>query len=144
MFPDKVIENLSPVDLYKGNTRGCCSLGKGRLSQMESQKEQEGMKSLENGTSVSESKWILNGLPWWSSGWESTCQCREHRFDLWSRKIPRATGQPSPCSTATEARTPQSLCSKGSQHMRSPCTATGESPHAAAKTQHSQKIILNE
>lgn len=47
MFPDKGIENLSPVDLYKGNTRGCCFLGRGRLSQMESQKKQEAMKSNE-------------------------------------------------------------------------------------------------
>ena len=47
MFPDKGIENLSPVELYKGNTRGCCFLGRGRLSQMESQKKQEAMKSNE-------------------------------------------------------------------------------------------------
>ena len=24
------------------------------------------------------------GLPWWSSGWESTRQCRGHGFNLWS------------------------------------------------------------
>ena len=30
------------------------------------------------------------GLPWWSSGWESTLQCRGHRFDPWSRKIPHS------------------------------------------------------
>ena len=24
------------------------------------------------------------GLPWWSSGWESALQCRRHRFDPWS------------------------------------------------------------
>ena len=34
-------------------------------------------------------KWPL-GCPWWSSGWESACQCREHRFDPRSRKIPHA------------------------------------------------------
>ena len=28
------------------------------------------------------------GLPWWPNGKESTCQCRRHRFDPWSRKIP--------------------------------------------------------
>ena len=33
------------------------------------------------------------GLPWWPSGCESTCQCRKHRFNLWSRKILHATGQ---------------------------------------------------
>ena len=33
------------------------------------------------------------GLPWWLSGKESACQCREHGFNLWSRKIPHATEQ---------------------------------------------------
>ena len=28
-----------------------------------------------------------NELPWWLSGEESTCQCRRHGFDPWSRKI---------------------------------------------------------
>ena len=36
------------------------------------------------------------GLPWWSSGLESTCQCRGHGFNPWSRKIPHATEQLSP------------------------------------------------
>ena len=40
------------------------------------------------------------GLPWWSSGYESTCQCRGHRFDAWSRKIPHAAGQLSLCATS--------------------------------------------
>ena len=35
-------------------------------------------------------------LPWWSSGWESTCQCRGHGFDPWPGKIPHATEQLSP------------------------------------------------
>ena len=30
------------------------------------------------------------GLPWWRSGQEPTCQYRGHRFDPWSRKIPHA------------------------------------------------------
>ena len=42
------------------------------------------------------------GLPWWHSGWESACQCRGHRFEPWSRKIPHATEQLSPCATTTE------------------------------------------
>ena len=33
------------------------------------------------------------GLPWWLSGKESTCQCRRHRFNPWSGKIPHAVGQ---------------------------------------------------
>ena len=39
------------------------------------------------------------GLPWWLSGEESTCQCRRHRFDPWSGKIPHAMEQLSPCTT---------------------------------------------
>ena len=30
----------------------------------------------------------IQGLPWWLSGKESTCQCRRHRFNPWVRKIP--------------------------------------------------------
>ena len=36
------------------------------------------------------------GLPWWRSGWESACQCRGHRFEPWSGKIPHATEQLGP------------------------------------------------
>ena len=35
----------------------------------------------------------MEGLPWWNSGQESTCQCRGHRFDPWPRKIPHAAEQ---------------------------------------------------
>ena len=42
------------------------------------------------------------GLSWWRSGWESTCQCREHGFDPWSGKIPHAAEQISPCTATTE------------------------------------------
>ena len=44
----------------------------------------------------------LHGLPWWHSGQESACQCRGHRFNPWSGKIPHATEQLSPCATTTE------------------------------------------
>ena len=30
------------------------------------------------------------------------CQCRGHEFEPWSRKIPYAAGQLSPCTTTTE------------------------------------------
>ena len=36
------------------------------------------------------------GLPWWLSGKESFCQCRRHRFNPWSRKIPHAMGATKP------------------------------------------------
>ena len=39
-------------------------------------------------------KW---GPSWWHSGWESSCQCRGHRFNPWSWRVPRT-----PCATATE------------------------------------------
>jgi len=55
---------------------------------------------------------------------ESTCQCRRHGFNSWSRKIPPASEQQSPCPTTTkpvlqswraattEAYVPWSLCSQ--------------------------------
>ena len=42
----------------------------------------------------------VNGLG--TSLVESACQCRGHRFNPWSRKIPHATEQLSPCTTTTE------------------------------------------
>ena len=67
---------------------------------------------------------LAPGLFWWLSGKEpmSLCQCRRHRFNPWSGKIPHAAGQLSPCTTTikpvlwnlgvktTEALGPQSLC----------------------------------
>ena len=32
----------------------------------------------------------LSGLPSWLTGKESTCPCRRHGFNLWTRKIPHA------------------------------------------------------
>ena len=46
-------------------------------------------------------KSTISGLPWRSSGEESTCLWRWHRFKPWSRTIPHAVGQLSPCTTAT-------------------------------------------
>ena len=40
-------------------------------------------------------------------GKESTCQRRRHGFDPWSRKIPRASEQLSPCAASTEACAPR-------------------------------------
>ena len=52
-----------------------------------------------------------SGLPWWSSGEESACQCRRHGYYPWSGKTtrPHAAGQLSPCTTTTEPE----LCSPG-------------------------------
>ena len=43
-----------------------------------------------------------NELPWWLSGEESTCQCRRHGFDPWSRKISHAVRHLSLSATTTE------------------------------------------
>ena len=52
----------------------------------------------------------------------SLCQCRRHGFDLWSRSIPHAVEQLSPCTTTT-----QSLCSRARElQLPSPCVATNE------------------
>ena len=42
------------------------------------------------------------GLPWRLSDKESICQCRRHRFDPWSRKIPHAAEHLNLCVTAIE------------------------------------------
>ena len=45
---------------------------------------------------------VFKELPWWLSGKESTCQCRGHWFNPWSRKILRAVQQQHPCTPAAE------------------------------------------
>ena len=77
-------------------------------------------------------------------------QCRGNQFDPWSGKIPQASEQPSLFVTSTEAHAPRACAPhKRSGVVRSlrPAareepllTATRESPFAATKTQHSQKI----
>ena len=41
-------------------------------------------------------------FPWWYRGEESACQCRGHRFDPCSGRIPPASEQLSPSTTATK------------------------------------------
>ena len=89
----------------------------------------------------------LPGLPWWRSGWESACQCRGHRFEPWSGKIPHAAEQRGPWATITEpARLELVLCNRrGRDNERPvhrdeewpPLAATRESPRTEMKTQHS-------
>ena len=43
-------------------------------------------------------------LPWWLSGKEPAFQCRRHRFDLRSWKIPHAREQLSLCTTTIEPK----------------------------------------
>ena len=73
----------------------------------------------------------MRGIPWWSSGEESTCQCREHGLDPWSGKILHAAGQLSPCTATTETLKPgvsQRPCSATREALatRGPRTATRE------------------
>ena len=70
------------------------------------------------------------GLPWWLNGKESTCQCRRHGFDPWSRKLPHAVEQLSPYAPTTVARAPSSPCSatREATARRSLHTATREKP----------------
>ena len=99
-------------------------------------------------TAEKASQMMTLGLPWWLSGKESTCRCRRHGFNPWSRKIPHAVGQlilsattaepvlygarelqlPSPRAATTEARVPYSLSSttREATALRSPHTATRE------------------
>ena len=55
------------------------------------------------------------GLPWWSSGYECTCQCQGRGFDAWSGTIPQATGQMNLCTTLPRppALEPVSYCRRG-------------------------------
>ena len=70
-------------------------------------------------------------LPWWLSGKEYTCQCRRHRFDPWSGKIPHAafSHRPQLLSLCSRAQEPQllklespepMLCNKRSHHNEKP------------------------
>ena len=91
----------------------------------------------------------LQGLPWWRSGWESACQCRGHRFEPWSGKIPHAAEQLGLWATTTEPaplepvlRNKRGRDSERPAHRDEewpPLAATRESPCTETKTQHSQK-----
>ena len=92
---------------------------------------------------------MCQGLPWWCSGWESACQCRGHRFEPWSGKIPHATEQLGPWATITEpAHLEPVLRNKRGRDSETPAhrdeewpplAATRESPRTETKTQHSHK-----
>ena len=91
------------------------------------------------------------GLPWWRSGWESACQCRGHRFEPWSGKIPHAAEQLGPWATTTEpVRLEPVLRNKRGRDSERPAhhdeewppfATTRKSPHTETKTQHSHKLI---
>ena len=88
------------------------------------------------------------GLPWWRSGWESGCQCKGHRFEPWSGKIPHVAEQQGPWATTTEpARLETVLRNKRGRDSERPVkrdeewpplAATRENPHTETKTQHTK------
>ena len=88
------------------------------------------------------------GLPWWLSGREFTCQCRRHRFDPRSGKIPLATEKLSPRARTTEARAPWNPCSttRYATAMRSPSATAKEQPvqpgPAQSKTLNTNKLKI--
>ena len=97
-------------------------------------------------SSGSPSTKICWGLPWWSSGWESTCQCRGHVFDPWFRRIPHAVGPKCHDYWARKLQLLQSMWPRvhmprqeKSPQWEAQHPTTRESPHAVTKTQHSQK-----
>ena len=46
-------------------------------------------------------QYLPRGLPWWLRDQESACQCRRHRFDPCSRKMPHGAKQLNPCTFTT-------------------------------------------
>ena len=57
----------------------------------------------------------VNGVPWWLSSKEPTCQCRRWGFDPWVRKIPwRRAWQPNPVVLPGESHGQRSLVGYGS------------------------------
>ena len=63
--------------------------------------------------SVNNKRRHREGLPWWSGGKDSACQCRRHkrcRFNPWVRKIPWSRKwQPSPVSLPGKSHGQRSL-----------------------------------
>ena len=74
---------------------------------------------------ITEFRMTQAGLSWWYSGQESACQCRGHRIDPWSGRIPHATEQLSLCATTTEPtlQSPGATTTEASAPY-SPCSIT--------------------
>ena len=77
-------------------------------------------------------------IPWWSTHWESACQCKGHEFNPWSGKFPHARTKPhvpqllsqcsrahgpqllSPCAATTEANAPTACVLQQEKHCNKP------------------------
>ena len=80
--------------------RQWCSQGMTQLFELHRvHKEEDGCRTFQKAPDWWRFYEKMDGkLPWWLSGKECSCQCRGHRFNPWSRKIPHI----SPCATTTE------------------------------------------
>ena len=77
-------------------------------------------------------------LPRWLRCKEFPCQCREHRFDPWCRKIPHAMEQLSPCTITTEICMPIACVPQQEKLLQWEAhTPQAEKARAATKTQQS-------
>lgn len=81
---------------------------------------------------------MLPGLPWWSSGWESSYSAGDFGSTSWSGKIPTCPpGQLSLCTTTAEAQ-PREPAAREAAAVRGPHTTT-EKAHTATKAPHGHK-----
>ena len=128
--------NKLPQHFLPWNSAGLCRHGSSLLHIVLA-----GVALLEVGTCFQDSshmwcKMVLAGLPWSSSGWESACQCRGHRFSPHPRRIPHVGERLSPRATTAKDESPRACAL---QQEKPELTATRESPYALTKTHHSQK-----
>ena len=84
----------------------------------------------------------------WSLVWQDPTCCGAAKLachDCQAGALELGATATEPRATTTGARAPYSLCPtiREDTTRKSPHTATGESPRAAAKTQHSQKLNTN-
>ena len=70
-----------------------------------------------------------SGLCRWFNGKESALRCKGHQFHPWSRKIPHAEEQLSPCATTAEP----AFCNKRSPCNEKPTRHTRQQPSAHHK-----------
>ena len=84
-------------------------------------------------------------LPGWLREKESTCQCRRHRLNPWSSKVPCAVEQPSPCATTTKtvlwsrAATTTDACTPQSQTSTTGVSTAMSKPHTTAREKPRQQ-----
>ena len=85
---------------------------------------------------------LLWGLPWWSSGWESTFQCRGCGFDPWPRSSDHTTRRATkPMDHNYQAHTRWG--SHTTNRGKATSHTTKKTPCALAETQKSQKQTNN-